>query len=119
MQTTIIGGNDMIIKDLSTLESDFCRQATVNTGSVRVRSMDIDMEYSLFVYYFKEYIHLSLSRYDDKDINEDVWEQLKNMGMIYPDVFLSDVEDMWINKEKQQLHAKLLYKGVETWKNED
>jgi len=109
----------MIIKDLSTLESDFCRQATVNTGSVRVRSMDIDMEYSLFVYYFKEYIHLSLSRYDDKDINEDVWEQLQDMGMIYPDVGLTDVEDMWINKEKQQLHAKLNYEDSKTRHNHE
>lgn len=109
----------MIIKDLSTLESDFCRQATVNTGSVRVRSMDIDMEYSLFVYYFKDYIHLSLSRYDDKDISDEVWEQLRDVGMIYPDVGLTDVEDMWINEEKQQLHAKLSYKDVKTWENGD
>lgn len=87
----------MIIKDLSSIESDFCRQASTNTGSVRVRSMDIDMEYSLFVYYFKNYIHLSLSRYDDKDINMNIWEHLQVVGMIYPDVHLRYLSDFWKN----------------------
>lgn len=109
----------MIIKDLSTLESDFCRQATINTGSVRVRSMDIDMEYSLFVYYFKDYIHLSLSRYDDKDISEEVWEQLQDVGMIFPDVNLSHLSDFWKNDEKQQLHVKLNYEDAKTRQNHD
>lgn len=109
----------MIIKDLSSLEKDFCRQATENTTAYRVRSMDIDMTYSLFIYYFEDYIHLSLSRYDDKDISIDLWRQLQNIGMIYPDVALDDVEDEWINEEQQQFHAKLNYRNIKTWQNKD
>lgn len=109
----------MIIKDLSSLEKDFCRQATENTTALRVRSMDIDMTYSLFIYYFEEYIHLSLSRYDDKDIKMDLWHELQNVGMIYPDVALNNVDDAWINEEQQQFHAKLNYKNVRTWQSKD
>lgn len=109
----------MIIRDLSSLESDFCKQATKNTGAHKVRSMDIDMEYSMFVYYFEDYIHISMARYDDKDMDNQVWKQLAEVGMIYPDVDLSWLDDVWINEEKQQLHIKLNYEGAEMWQNKD
>lgn len=109
----------MIIIDLSSLESDFCKQATKNTGARQVRSMDIDTEYSMFVYYFTDYIHISLGRYDDKDMDKQVWEALADVGTLYPDVDLSRLDDIWINEEKQQLHVKLTYEDVETWIKKD
>lgn len=107
----------MIITDLSYFEWDFCEESTKNTGATKVRSLDIDKEYSLFIYHFTDYVHLAITRYDERPINKAIWERLSDIEMIYPNLPLFMPDDIWINQEKQQLHVKL--GGVISWPKED
>lgn len=108
----------MVIVDLSSLESDFCKRATINTGALKVRSMDINEEYAMFIYYYDDEIRLSISRYDDQQISYELLDCLSNVGVVYPDVHFCYLKESWINEEKQSLCAIVNYKDVATWKKE-
>lgn len=108
----------MIIIDLSAQESDFCKRATEKTGALEVRSLDIDEEFALFIYYYEDQIQLSISRYDDQNMSYQVINRLSRVGVVYPDVHFNQLRDLWINEEKQSLSIVVNYKDVATWKKE-
>lgn len=97
----------MIIIDNSMKEMDFCTKTSDFIGSEKLRVFEIDFEYTMFAYYYEDGIHLAIARNDDGPINIEIWNNLKEVVVIYPDINLSNQDKMWINDEGNTLHASL------------
>lgn len=97
----------MLIIDNSIKEMDFCTKTSEFIGSDKLRVFEIDFEYTMFAYYYEDGIHLAIARNDDSPIDQTVWNSLKDVGVIYPDIYLNNKENMWINDEGNTLHASL------------
>ena len=101
----------MLIIDNSLKESDFCKKTSDFIGSNKLRIFEIDFEFTLFAYYYDDSIHLAVARNDDKQIDSGIWECLKNVGIIYPDIHLDKNAATWINDEQDTLHASIQQKS--------
>lgn len=97
----------MLIIDNSAKEMDFCTKTSDFIGSVKLRVFEIDFEYTMFAYYYEDGIHLAIARNDDGPIDQTVWNSLKDVGVIYPDIYLNNQDAMWINDEGNTLHASV------------
>lgn len=97
----------MIIIDLSAHESDFCRRSTIRTGADIVRSLDIDNQYALFIYYFKDHIHLSFSKYDQESFDLVDWKKIERIPFIYPDLVLDNRKEMRLTKKEDKILIEL------------
>lgn len=97
----------MLIIDNSLKETDFCTKTSEFIGSDKLRVFEIDFEYTMFAYYYDDGIHLALARNDDGPIDTLVWDQLKEVGILYPDINLNNHDKMWINDEGNTLHASV------------
>lgn len=97
----------MLIIDNSIKEKDFCTKTSEFIGSNQLRVFEINFEYTMFAYYYEDGIHLAVARNDDGPINQTVWNSLKDVGVIYPDIYLNNQDTMWINDEGNTMHASL------------
>lgn len=97
----------MLIIDNSIKEMDFCTKTSEFIGSDKLRVFEIDFEYTMFAYYYEDGIHLAIARNDDSPIDQIVWNRLKNVGVIYPDIYFNYQDTMWINDEGNTLHASV------------
>ncbi|MDN6290991.1 MAG: hypothetical protein L0J63_11990 [Tetragenococcus koreensis] len=97
----------MFIIEMSEYESDFITKSTKTTGASLIRTFDVNHEMSLFAYYYEDYIHLKLRRYKDQETTMDDWLSLKAVGLLYPDINLADVSEIYIDQEENQLHVQI------------
>lgn len=58
----------MIIIDNSIKEIDFCTKTSEFIGSEKLRIFEIDFEYTMFVHYYSDGIHLDIARNNDGPI---------------------------------------------------
>lgn len=98
----------MLIIDNSLKEMDFCTKTSEFIGSEQLRVFEIDFKYTMFAYYYEDGIHLAIARNDDGPIDQTIWNGLKDVGVIYPDIYLNNQDTMWINDEGNTLHASLI-----------
>lgn len=101
----------MLIIDISIKEMDFCTKTSEFIGSEQLRVFEIDFEYTMFAYYYEDGIHLAVARNDDGPIDQTMWSNLKDVGVIYPDIYLNDQDVMWINDEGNTMHASLKHEN--------
>lgn len=101
----------MLIIDNSMKEMDFCTKTSEFIGSVKLRVFEIDFEYTMFAYYYEDGIHLAIARNDDGPIDQTMWDSLKDVGVIYPDIYLNDQDEMWINIEGNTMHGSLKHEN--------
>lgn len=97
----------MFIIDMTSLESDFIEKNTVKSGANNIRTYDINHQLSLFAYYYEDYIHLKIRRYYGIEVTMEDWADIKSAGIIYPNIELSNVQDIYLDQEDNQLHIKL------------
>lgn len=97
----------MFIIEMTMYESNYIAKNTESTKVLDMRTFDINHQLSLFVYFYEEYIHLKLRRYQDEETTIQDWNTLKSFGFIYPDIDLVNTTDIFIDQEDNQLHAKI------------
>lgn len=102
----------MIIIELTEQEMDFAVKSSEQTGAYKVRTFDIDTKSCVFVYYFDEYIHLTIRRYAKEQTSMKDWEELRSARMIYPDIDLSETIHIHFDIEENKIHVQLPHTAV-------
>ncbi|SFB89920.1 hypothetical protein SAMN04488102_101324 [Alkalibacterium subtropicum] len=99
----------MFVIEMTTYESDFVFKNTESTGAYDIRTFDIDHEMSLFAYYYEDYIHLKIRRYNDQETTMNDWKKLKSVGLLYPDIDFDDTKDIFLDEQENQLHIQIAH----------
>lgn len=99
----------MFIIDMTTLESDFVLKSLTRSKANDIRTYDVNHQMSMFAYYYDDYIHLKIRRYNDQRTSSRDWQSIQTAGFIYPDIELNQTEDIYMDHEDNQLHVKLPY----------
>ena len=97
----------MIIIDNSAKEMDFCQKTSEFMDAQQLRIFEIDFEYTMFAYYYEDGIHIAICKIDDSPLNYDVWFELKKTKTIYPDIPLTEQDNVWMNEDCSILHAAI------------